>query len=308
MPPPQAYVPPPQAYVPPPPPAYAPPPQAYVPPPPAYGVPPVPPVNHSTPFDFPIHVPADRPDPVYSQPLPAGETFTIEVDGVFSCWGDHRDGVDGMYCYLPGRCPSPEVWGQLLIDDRPISEIAKAEGQLPPYQANHSYRVTVVGTGRPLKLQIADARDGSWGDNHGGLIVYTRRGASALSSEIVRVPSDRPEPVYTRGPLPAGAAYEIQAWGVFSCWGDHTDGVDPLYCYAPWRCPTPEVWGQLLIDDVPLSDVIKSGGGAIVYQPNHTYSVMIRGTGRPLKLQIADAKGGSWSDNHGALEVRIFRR
>ena len=44
------------------------------------------------------------------------------------------------------------------------------------------------------------------------------------------------------------------------------------------------------------------------FNPSHVYVATVRGNGQRLKLQIADARNGSWGDNHGTLQVRITRR
>src|SRR5207237_222563 len=71
-----------------------------------------------------------------------------------------------------------------------------------------------------------------------------------------------------------------------------------------FRVSAPEVWQQLLVDDRPLYEIAKANGEAVGYQPSHVYTATVRGEGRPLKLQLADAKGSS-ADNHGAFEARI---
>jgi hypothetical protein len=112
-------------------------------------------------------------------------------------------------------------------------------------------------------------------------------------------------PVQSHIALDAGRTYTIEVSGVFSCWDGHTDGVDGFYCYATWRCPTPEVWGQLLIDDKSMSDIAKQHGEPLALHGDHVYSTTIVGSGRPISLQIADAKSSA-GDNHGALTVRIL--
>jgi hypothetical protein len=69
----------------------------------------------------------------------------------------------------------------------------------------------------------------------------------------VWVPADRPEPVWLNFPLTAGQWYVVEAWGVFSCWPNHNDGVDPYYGYGPWYFGAqPQPWAQLLVDDRPM--------------------------------------------------------
>jgi hypothetical protein len=121
------------------------------------------------------------------------------------------------------------------------------------------------------------------------------------------VPADRPEPVWLNWALAPGQWYVLEAWGVFSCWGDRNDGVDPYYAYGEWRVGAqPQPWGQLMVDDRPMYELAKASSSYHAYRPDHFYQAMIQGNGNRLRFQIADAKNGSWSDNHGGLWVRVY--
>jgi hypothetical protein len=123
----------------------------------------------------------------------------------------------------------------------------------------------------------------------------------------VWVPADRPEPIWLNVPFLAGQWYVVEAWGVFSCWPDHNDGVDPYYGYGPWYFGAqPQPWAQLLVDDRPMYEIGRASGHYVQYRQDHRYSTMIVGNGARPKLQIADARNGSWGDNHGGLWVRIY--
>jgi hypothetical protein len=120
-----------------------------------------------------IFVPADQPDPVYTNMmLEQGKSYTIEASGVYSCWSDHPEGgVDAYYCYAEWRCgTSGEAWNQLLLNDKPMAEIARENGESDSYNPEHVYRATLMGNGESLKLQISDAQN-SWSDNLYGLNV-----------------------------------------------------------------------------------------------------------------------------------------
>jgi hypothetical protein len=121
------------------------------------------------------------------------------------------------------------------------------------------------------------------------------------------VPADRPEPVWLPWALVPGQWYVVEAWGAFSCWPDHNDGVDPFYGYGPWYFGAqPQPWAQLLIDDRPMFEIAKNNRHYVNYRQDHFYTTMIMGNGNRPKLQILDAKNGSWSDNRGGLWVRIY--
>ena len=121
------------------------------------------------------------------------------------------------------------------------------------------------------------------------------------------VPADRPEPVWLPTPLLVGQWYVVEAWGAFSTWADHADGVDPYYGYGPWYFGAQvQPWAQLLIDDRPMYEIGRTNNHDVRYRLDHRYSTMILGNGARPKLQIADARNGSWGDNHGGLWVRVY--
>jgi hypothetical protein len=344
-------------------PQYAPPPPPPPPPQPQYTPPPAPPPSAfrgSPPPPPPpppaaagaqsIVVPADRPEAVWSAPLAAGVTYTIEASGAFSVWGDEWDGVDAYYGYSARHVgPQPQLWSQLLIDDRAMLDLARDNRDPIQFNPSHLYATSIQGTGRALKLQILDARNGSWRDNHRGVTVrLIPRGPAApyavappsptpptpaapptpagppsawrgtppppppgayVTGETVIVHAHRPEPVWTSAPLAPGAVYLVEVSGVFSMWQEDRDGVDALYEYSPRRVgPQPQLRPQLLVDDRSLFDLARESGAPVGFNPGHVYTATIRGTGQRAKLQIADARNGSWGDNHGALQVRITRR
>ncbi|HET6284536.1 MAG TPA: hypothetical protein VFH73_26505 [Polyangia bacterium] len=273
-----------------------------------------------------IQVPAGQAEPVWTnQPLAAGVDYVMEASGVWSAWGDRRDGVDALYGYAQWRVGNtPELWNQLLLDDRPMGDIAKQNGQSVAYNPAHVYTTTLRGTGQRVKLQIVDAKNGSWSDNHGGLtvVIYPRGGAPVAGyppaappaappmsmGETVVVAADRADAVWTPVLAP-GVLYVVEASGVWSAWGDKMDGIDAYYCYADWRVgPTPQLWNQLQLDDRAMADIAKQNGDSTGYNPSHTYVTTVRGTGQRVKLQLLDSKNGSWSDNHGAVQVRVYPR
>lgn len=121
------------------------------------------------------------------------------------------------------------------------------------------------------------------------------------------VPADNPNPVWSNETLMPGQWYVVETWGVFSCWTNHNDGVDPYYAYAPWNAGTQlQPWAQLLLNDRPMFETARANRNDVRFRPDHRYSTMIAGTGGRLKLQILDARNGSSADNRGGVWVRVY--
>src|SRR4029077_12341432 len=100
-------------------------------------------------------------------------------------------------------------------------------------------------------------------------------GGAAGLLESLTIPNDKPVKVTSRTSLERGKWYVLEATGIVSDWSDHKDGVDPVWCYAEWRCgKNGEAWQQLRIDDKGMSDL---NGSPIPFNPQHTYRVRIQG-------------------------------
>lgn len=128
---------------------------------------------------------------------------------------------------------------------------------------------------------------------------------SGLVSETLTIPNFKAEYVYTSDILEAEATYLIEASGTVSDWDTkNPDGVDACYCFIKWRCPNPEPWGQLQIDNQSMHQI---NGSTIPYNSGHTYSVLYKGTGQKLKLHSSDAIGSS-GDNSGSFKVKITKQ
>ncbi len=269
-------------------------------------------------------------------PLAADVTYSIEAAGSFSVWPDQREGVDAYYVHTPRVGQQPQVWNQLQIDDRPMFEIARNHNDSTWFNPAHVYTTSIRGYGRPVKLQILDARNGSWRDNHGAITVRIsarsgvlrrppppqlpppqpspppggwRTGGRFAVDEIVSVPANAPNAVFTSAPLAPGASYVVEVSGSFSYMRGPFEGADAFYSfYARRRHRGADLRPQLLVDDRPLADIAQAQGELAPFNPGHHYVVTLRGTGRPLKLQTLDARNGSWRDNSGGLQVHIQRR
>lgn len=124
---------------------------------------------------------------------------------------------------------------------------------------------------------------------------------SISRAETYTVPNDKPVKV-TTGVLEAGRVYNLTASGVISDWADKQDGVDPVWCYAQWRCgPSGIPWQQLRINGKGMIELAEHD---LPYNSGHTYTIRIKGEGRPLELWCHDALG-SHGDNKGAFTVTI---
>jgi hypothetical protein len=284
-----------------------------------------------------VVVPSNRPEPVWTAPLAAGVIYSVEASGTFSVWPDQREGVDAYYVHTPRVGPRPQPWNQLQIDDRAMLEIARNHNDPIWFNPGHVYATTIRGQGRPVKLQILDARNGSWQDNHGSLVVTIAPrggyvpapapppppppppaqggfrpgfpGGRFVVDEIVSVPANAPNPAFSTAPLAPGAVYELEVTGAFSYARGPFEGADAFYAfYAHGRHRRAELNPQLLVDNRPLADLARTQGELAPFNPAHVYVVTLRGTGRPLQLQTQDARNGSWRDNSGGLQVHIRRR
>ena len=128
-------------------------------------------------------------------------------------------------------------------------------------------------------------------------------GAGGVFVESLVVPNDKPVKVLSKTVFEKGKRYIIEAGGIISDWQDKTDGVDPVWCYAEWRCGKEGmVWDQLRIDGMGMTDI---AGKIIPYNPGHTYRVVYSGEGRPVEFYALDAQG-SPGDNSGSFGVNIY--
>ncbi len=137
--------------------------------------------------------------------------------------------------------------------------------------------------------------------------------APARVLETVTIPNLGGQAVTTSA-LEEDHRYRITASGTVSDWCPATatkpedcsfgspleiaQGVDALYCYAAWRCATPQLWRQLRFNGVGLDQL---AGKEIPYSTSHSYTVEVEDLSGPLTLHSTD--GGT--DNSGAFTVTI---
>jgi hypothetical protein len=129
------------------------------------------PTHHSeaaTVFLEELIVPNTRPEKMTSRNvLVAGQEYVIEASGTIDDWGNTPHGIDAVWCFAEWRCGrNGEVWDQLRINGKGMNEIA---GPIP-YNAQHVYRISFQGQGKPVEFFCSDAL-GSPGDNLGALTV-----------------------------------------------------------------------------------------------------------------------------------------
>jgi hypothetical protein len=124
--------------------------------------------------------------------------------------------------------------------------------------------------------------------------------------EALSVPNDRPAKLASHHRTRKGAAYLLEASGVVSVWSMRVEGVDAAYCYARWRVgPVPQPWGHLMVDGKTLHAL---AGSTVPFEKSHVYRVPFQGTGRCLALHMSDPMADSWSDNSGAITVRLYAK
>jgi len=130
-------------------------------------------------------------------------------------------------------------------------------------------------------------------ENSGGTLIET----------IKDIPNNAPVKVTSTTILESGKWYIIEASGTISDWGDQTEGVDAVWCYAEWRCgPDGEVWDQLRIDDKGMTEI---AGKTIPYNSSHIYRVKYQGQGKPVVFYCSDAQWSS-DGNSGSFSVKIY--
>jgi hypothetical protein len=136
----------------------------------------------------------------------------------------------------------------------------------------------------------------------GQILSVASKMQSGLKSETFTIPYNVAKDYFTNDVLPEGVTYLVTVSGSVSCWRDHTDGVDAVYCYGKWRCPDkPENWGIIRLNGNSLTDIDRS----IDYNDSHVYKVKIKGNGQKLKIFPYD--GGGYDDNNGSFTVTITK-
>ncbi len=137
--------------------------------------------------------------------------------------------------------------------------------------------------------------------------------------ETVKVANATISPTKSTIDLISGHTYRLVVNGTVSDWcaatgcpnGNPTTtpqpnvGQDALYCYALWRCPTPQLSRQLLINGVGL-DQLAGKAGQIPFSPTHSYTVEISGLAGPLTFLSAAVAGGQRTQESGSWTIQII--
>jgi hypothetical protein len=144
-------------------------------------------------------------------------------------------------------------------------------------------------------------------------------GGSSRATDTLMVSNVSPTPIYSSLSLLAAHVYEVQVSGTVSDWCTATGcsvvdpatapepgvGVDALYCYVTWRCPTPQNWQALKVNGVGLDQLSLPSRPIRGYTDTHVYTAYVAGIEGRLSFVSADAAKGSSSDNSGQFTVRI---
>jgi hypothetical protein len=144
-------------------------------------------------------------------------------------------------------------------------------------------------------------------------------GSSTRATETLTVSNVNPTPIYSSLSLLAGHVYRLQVSGTVSDWCTDTAcaavdpaaapepdvGVDALYCYAAWRCPTPQNWQALKVNGVGLDQLTLPSRPIHGYSASHTYTAYVAGIRGRLSFVAADAAKGSSADNSGDFTVTV---
>jgi len=144
--------------------------------------------------------------------------------------------------------------------------------------------------------------------------------AFGRSLETIKVSNTTSAPVTAKTVLQAGHRYRLVVTGTVSDWCPTTakkkadcsygspfevgKGVDAVWCYAAWRCPTKEAWQQLTVNGTGILNWTGLTPDKVPYNAGHTYTFEFTATG-PLALGSSDALAGSTGDNSGGFTVTI---
>lgn len=128
---------------------------------------------------------------------------------------------------------------------------------------------------------------------------------TGIQADTVFVSNESPDHVQTDFVSTVGKTYIIEASGEVSDWAGLHDGVDPVWCYAVWRCGEQgEVWLQLRIDDKGMNDYVTT---PLPYNPAHLYVIEIPGTGKPFTFHTYDSQNSA-GDNEGFFVVDVYEK
>lgn len=151
-----------------------------------------------------------------------------------------------------------------------------------------------------------------------GALASTSR--PAAPTETVTVYPTNANPTPSEQPLVRSHRYRIKVSGTVSDWcGEDAKskedcdfnglpgtfekgkGVDALYCYVKWRCPTPQLWRQLRINGKGFDEFVGKAG-QIPYSGSNSYTEEVGGIAGKLSFVSSDS---SPSNDSGKWTVEI---
>jgi hypothetical protein len=151
------------------------------------------------------------------------------------------------------------------------------------------------------------------------LVVGVAEAVVRRAAETITVSNTDTKPVRTTTDLDPDHRYRLTVTGTVSDWCTTTGcpkadptknpqpnvGVDGVWCYAKWRCPTIQAWQQLSVNGKGILDFAGMTPDQVPYSSSHTYSVEFEGISGHLSIGAVDALAGSISDNSGSFEVTL---
>ena len=122
----------------------------------------------------------------------------------------------------------------------------------------------------------------------------------------INIPADQSEPTGLGIVLEVDKKYMIVGQGECSLWNGQNDGCDSVFRYnSPLEPNGGEIikWCQLALFD-PDKHLCELLQAEPQYTTTHEYEGVITGIGKELRARVHD--GGSYSDNHDALQVSVY--
>lgn len=137
-----------------------------------------------------LYVPGTSPTGVTSQPLVAGQTYTLEVTGTWNKWSGPNAEADAEWVRVPDGSwqedfgqgqpstpPYPNSWADLLVNGQAVNWQGTTDGVTfaeHVYSPSHRYCHEFVSDGSPVTFRLNEVYEGGYNwysDNSGGVNV-----------------------------------------------------------------------------------------------------------------------------------------